>query len=102
MKLTGFVESPVQGVILTTVLSVSTRHMPDYDIDLSEFSWGHAAWSGTDFIYAHDDTFAGRSDGYPDWLSKICIITRDKYNANWVLLDPDGFVFEDDFPIFHS
>ena len=98
MKLTGYVESPVQGVNLTTVLNVSTRHMPDYDVDLSECSWGHMESYGTDFIYAYDEPF----DGCPDWLSKICIIAREKYNANWVLLDPAGDVFEDDFPIFHS
>ena len=98
MKLTGVVESPVGGVELTTVLTVSTRHMPDYDEDLSKCSWGHEPTFGTEFIYAYEDPF----DGCPDGLFKICTIAREKYNANWVLLDPDGDVLADDFPVFHN
>ena len=98
MNLTGIVESPVRGVDLTTVLTVSTRHMPDYDEDLSKCSWGHVPSFGTEFVYAYEDPF----DGLPDWLFKICTVARDKYNANWVLLDPDGDVFEDDFPVYDT
>lgn len=96
MNLTGIVESPVKGVNLTTVLTVSTRHMPDYDEDLSECSWGSKSSLGTEFIYAYEEPF----DGCPDWLFKICAIARVKYNANWVLLDPAGDVFENDFPVY--
>jgi hypothetical protein len=98
MNLTGIVESPVRGVDLTTVLTVSTRHMPEHDEDLSECSWGACSSLGTEFFYAYEDPF----DGLPDWLFKICTVARDKYNANWVLLDPDGDVFEDDFPIYDT
>ena len=98
MYLNGIVESPVQGVNLTTVLTVSTRHMPDFDEDLSKCSCGREPSFGIEFVYAYEEPF----DDLPDWLFKICTVARDKYNANWVLLDPDGDVFENDFPVFHS
>ncbi len=91
----GYVQSPVAGTMLATVLVVSTRHMPDYDEDLSKVSSGSEPSLGTEFIYAYEDQI----DGLPDWLFKVCTVARDKYGANWVLLDPDGDLFEDDFPV---
>ena len=96
MNLTGIVESPVRGVDLTTVLTVSTRHMPDYSEDLSNCSSGRDPSFGTEFVYAFEEPF----DCLPDWLFKICKVAREKYNASWILLDPDGDVFEDDFPVY--
>lgn len=94
----GYVQSPVAGTKLATVLVVSTVHMPDYNEDLSVCSSGKDDSVGSEFIYAYEDPM----DGLPDWLFKICTVARDKYGANWVLLDPDGDFFEDDFPIYDN
>ena len=96
--LTGCVPSPVDGVSLSTMLTISTAHMPDLHADLSKCSSGHDSSFGCELIFAYEEPF----DGLPDWLFKICVVAREKYNANWIMLDPDGDKFPDDFPVYEE
>lgn len=99
MNPTGQVDSPVRGVTLATVLTVSTKHMPDPDQDLSRWSWGREPNLGIEWFYAYEwDPYMGHGP-IPDWLLDICTTAREKYNANWVLIDPAGDVL-DDFPVY--
>lgn len=98
-NLSGYVASPVRGVQLATVLVVSTKHMPDVDQDLSAWSWGGQPDYGLEWFYAYEEDPSSNHEQMPSWLFKICSTARQKYNANWVLLDPAGEVL-DDFPIY--
>jgi len=93
------VPSPVHGVSLATVLTVSTTHMPDPSEDLSAWSWGSLPGLGIEWFYAYEEDVSCNGQIMPPWLLQICIVARDKYNANWVLFDPAGDVL-DDFPIY--
>ena len=99
LTLSGQVPSPVHGVTLATVLTVSTKHMPDVDQDLSAWSWGAEPNFGLEWFYAYEEDPSCANQQIPDWLLKICTTAREKYNANWVLMDPDGDVL-DDFPVY--
>lgn len=74
------------------VLVASTSHMPNLDEDLSPWDWGSYPDGGTTWFYAYDnDPECGIDDGpMPEWLLKLCIAARKRYNCNWVMLDPDG------------
>jgi len=95
----GHVSSPVQGIELATVLAVSTQHMPTVDADLSPWSWGAPPELGIEWIYAYDEDPSIGDEVIPAWLLTICRVARDKYNANWILLDPAGEVLPD-FPTY--
>lgn len=95
----GQTQSPVPGITLATVLTVSTRHMPDITEDLSAWSFGKDDDIGCEWFYAYKEDPSVNENKIPPWLLQICMTARHKYNANWVLLDPDGDVF-DDFSVF--
>lgn len=99
MNLSGQAASPVPGVTLATVLTVSTKHMPDVDQDLSAWSFGSLPEHGMAWFYAYEEDPSCGNQSIPDWLLHICTTAREKYNANWVLLDPAGDVL-DDFPVY--
>lgn len=101
MDLSGTIDSPVRGFQLQTVLTVSTRHMPDLDEDLSPWSFGREPNYGMEWIYAYEEDCVIDGRSIPEWLLNICIAARQKYNANWVLLDPDGDVL-DGFPTYDN
>lgn len=98
-SISGHVPSPVHGVTLATVLTVSTKHMPETDQDLSPWSWGREPHFGLEWFYAYEEDPSCGNQQIPEWLHKICTVAREKYNGNWVLMDPDGDVL-DDFPTY--
>ena len=98
-NISGQVPSPIPGVTLATVLTVSTKHMPHPDQDLSLWNWGSVPDYGIEWFYAFEEDPSCGDQDLPPWLYQICTIARSKYNANWVLLDPAGDVL-DDFPIY--
>ena len=93
----GYVTSKVPGTQLATVLVVSTDHQPDLFEPLVEYDWGRLPSLGTQWFYAYEEKF---DEDMPEWLFKICRVAREKYGANWVLMDPDGDQFPDDFPLY--
>jgi|9_EtaG_2_1085328.scaffolds.fasta_scaffold13923_5 hypothetical protein len=93
----GYIQSRIPGTNLATVLVVSTMHQPDLFADLSVYDWGRDPDMGTQWFYAYEEKY---DEDMPDWLMQICITARNKYGANWVLMDPDGDEFPDDFPIY--
>lgn len=96
----GQVSSPVPGVVLSTVLVLSTLHMPnDAADDLAIWSFGEEPSLKLLWFYAFEEDPDCGMQTMPDWLLNICITARDKYNANWVLFDPAGDVLHD-FPCF--
>lgn len=97
--LSGQFPPPVPGITLATVLTVSTRHMPDITEDLSAWSFGKDDQIGCEWFYAYEEDPSCNGNEIPSWLLQICMTARHKYDANWVLLDPYGDVL-DDFPVF--
>lgn len=83
------------GMTVDRVLRVSTAHMPDLSQDLSPWHWGEYEPFGLTWIWAYEeDCFIG-DEAIPEWLLNICLAARDKYNCNWVLLDPDAEAIPD-------
>jgi hypothetical protein len=63
--------------------------MPNLAEDLEPGHWGERPDLGITWIWAYEeDPDAGPT--MPDWLLQLCIVARDTYGCNWIMLEPDG------------
>ena len=91
--------SEFKGCRVDRVLRVSTSHMPDLNEDLAFWHWG--AWEPDSsrgwemaWIWAYEEDPCQR-DPIPEWLLNLCIVARETYGCNWILLDPEGDIVEE-------
>jgi hypothetical protein len=95
--------SELKGCRVDRVLRVSTSHMPDLNEDLAFWHWGvwtpDAASMGSlgwemAWIWAYEEDPCQEEGPIPEWLLNLCIVARETYGCNWILLDPEGDIVE--------
>jgi hypothetical protein len=46
------------------------------------------------WIWAYEEDPC-QQDPIPEWLLNLCIVARETYGCNWILLDPEGDIVEE-------
>jgi hypothetical protein len=96
---------PDKDADVVRVLKVSTRHMPDPDENLDDWSWGSLPEFGLTWIWAYEEQYVlcnERADTpIPDWLFNICLAARSMYDCDYILLDPSTAPL-DVFPTYEN
>lgn len=80
----------INGVRVDRVLRASTAHMPNLNEDLSHWHWGELEKCGIAWIFAYEEDMSDNTNIMPAWLLNLCLVARETYGCNWVMLDPDG------------